>query len=109
MRCRSTTDSSCFMGTKGLSSTPWHRFHAALPMRPNWSTIFSNAIAATSTHGVQSEAVYGNLHRGVDGEEVDRVGRKEGGGIGGNPGRSKRRTGHGRNEGGELGVGHSHP
>ena len=37
------------------------------------------------------------------------MGREEGRGIGGNPGRSKRRTGHGRNEGGELGVGHSHP
>ena len=60
------------------------------------------------SHGVQSEAVYGSLHRGVNGEEVDGVGRKEGRGIGGNPGRSKRRTGQGRHEGGELGVGHAH-
>ena len=60
-------------------------------------------------HDVEPEAVHGSLHRGVDGEEVDGVGREEGRGVGGNPGRSKRRTVHGRYEGWELGVGHSNP
>ena len=45
---RSTTDSSCFMGVSELWSMPRHNSHAVLPVRPNWSTRVSNAIAATS-------------------------------------------------------------
>ena len=44
----SATASSCFMGTRGLSSTPRESLHALRPAGPNWSTIAPSGMAATS-------------------------------------------------------------
>ena len=59
--------------------------------------------------GVESEAAQVRPDPGGNGQEVHRVGRQEGGGVGRDPDRPQGAGGAGRHEGGELGVGHSGP
>ena len=44
----STTGSSCFRGTRGLSSMPRERLHALFPGSPNWSVRASSPMEAAS-------------------------------------------------------------
>ena len=61
------------------------------------------------SHGMEAEAAHGGLHVRGDGQEVDEVGRKEGGRVRWDPGRARPLGRSGCDEGRELGVGRANP
>ena len=97
-------DSSCFMGTKGESSSPRESSQARRSEAVGQRLHFYRLHVP---QGVQAEAAHLPLNSGGDGKQVHRLGGEETGHVRRDPGGPQGTAAPGRGVGGKLGVTHA--